>query len=96
MHSLDVTTTTASNTHLPVTQTPMFNAAVRLGAFLSLVAAVLVLALASIVEISATGIVATVAGVGFATSWVVTGRFGDPQRTLTAHRVAVVPLPHRV
>lgn len=96
MRSIDVTATTASNS-TPLTRTPMFGAAVRLAAFLSLVAVVVVLALDSLVEVSATAMAVSVASVGLATSWAITGRFSERQSSpATAHRVAVVPLPHRV
>jgi len=95
MHSVDVTTTAASNQHAAAS-TPMFSAAIRLAAFLSVVAAVVVIALDSLVDLSAGAVVASVAGVGFATSWVVTGRLNERPIAVPVHRVAVVPLPHRV
>lgn len=77
----------------------MYSAAVRLAAMLSLVAAVVVLALDSLVDVSGGALVAAVTVVGFATSWVLTGRINRSQVVVAdrpRHRVVVVPVAHRV
>lgn len=69
-----------------------FGAAVRLGIVLSTVAAFLVLLTSAIGDVSNTGMVLTVAAVGFATSWVLTGRVARAVPVAPRHRVSVVHL----
>jgi hypothetical protein len=67
-----------------------FGAAVRLGVFLSTVSVLLVLVIDSIGDVNATAMVATVAAVGFATSWSLTGRVVRAAHVAPRHRVSVV------
>ena len=69
-------------------------AAIKLAAMFSVVAAVLTLGLTAIGDISPVALIASVVIVGFATSWVVTGRATHASHS--PHRVAVVPLRHHV
>lgn len=74
----------------------ILGAAVRLAAVLSTVAAFLAIGIEQVGDVSATGLVATVAVVGFVSSWVLTGRVARPAPVARHHRVAVVPVRHRV
>jgi hypothetical protein len=71
-------------------------AAVRLAMVLSIVAAILTIGLDAVGDVSATALAATVAVVGFVSSWVLTGRAAHPAPAVRHHRVAVVPVRHRV
>jgi hypothetical protein len=68
-----------------------------LAVVLSAAATVLALVLDAAGDVSAIGLALTVAVVGFATSWVVTGRAVRSRRALPRHhRVATIPLQHPV
>lgn len=67
-----------------------FGAAVRLGVFLSTVSVLLVLVIDSIGDVNPAAMVATVAAVGFATSWSLTGRTMRTAHVAPRHRVSVV------
>lgn len=74
----------------------ILGAAVRLAAMLSIVAAFLAIGIEAVGDVSATGLVATVATVGFVSSWVLTGRLAHTAPAARRHRVAVVPMRHPV
>ena len=69
-----------------------FSAAVRLAIVLSTVAAFLALGIDAVGNVSTTAMVATVAVVGFVTSWVLTGRVARAVPATPHHRVAVIRL----
>ena len=70
-------------------------AALRLAVVVSTVAALVAIALSSIGDVSPTLVVLTVIVVGFALSWVRTGRIRDARRH-HAHRVTAVHLRRTV
>jgi hypothetical protein len=74
----------------------ILGAAVRLAAVLSTVAAFVAIGIDWAGDVSATALVATVSVVGFVSSWVLTGRVSRPLPPARHHRVAVVPVRHRV
>lgn len=74
----------------------MFAAAIRLAIVLSAIAGVLAVGLERAGGVSPTVLVAAVAVVGFVTSWVLTGRVTRSASFPSAHRIAVIPLRHRV
>lgn len=74
-----------------------FGAAVRLAFVLSTMAALATVLIDSIGDVSPTLLASVVAGVGFAASWVITGRSATrSMATVRRHRVTVVPLRHPV
>ena len=60
-----------------------------------LLAVIVALVLDAAGDVSAIGLALTVAAVGFATSWIVTGRRARTA-TVRHHRVATIPLRHSV
>jgi hypothetical protein len=73
-----------------------FGAAVRLGIVLSTIATILVLGISTIADVTPSLMAATVAAVGFVTSWVLTGRVARTAPVAPSHRVSVVSLRQRV
>ena len=69
-----------------------FGAAVRLAIVFSTVATFLVLGIDAVGDVSTSAMVATVAVVGFVTSWVLTGRVARTVPVAQHHRVAVIRL----
>lgn len=59
---------------------------------LSAIAAVLALTLDAVGDVSTTGLVITVAAVGFMTSWVQTARIARAVQRSRHHRITVMPL----
>jgi hypothetical protein len=74
------------------TRRATFGAAVRLGFVLSTVAALLVLVIESIGDVTPAAMAATVAAVAFVTSWSLTGRVARTVPVASRHRVSVVHL----
>jgi hypothetical protein len=74
------------------TRRDLFGAAVRLGFVLSTVAVILTLIVSTLGDVSPAAMAGTVAAVGFATSWVLTGRIARPAPVRSHHRVSVVHL----
>ena len=74
----------------------MFGAAVRLAIAVSTLAVLAIIGLERVGEFSPGAIVASVAVVGFGTSWVVTGRVARTASIPSAHRISVIPLRQRV
>ena len=68
----------------------------RLAAVLSAAAVVLAVTLERTGEISRTALVAAVVIVGFVTSWIQFGRTNRATPPMFHHRVAVIPVRHRV
>jgi hypothetical protein len=69
-----------------------YGAAIKLALVLSTVAAVIALTLDAMGDVSTSGLVITVAMVGFVTSWVQTGRVTRAVATHRGHRITVMPL----
>jgi len=69
-----------------------YGAAVRLALVFSALAALVAVTLDLVGEVSTTRLVFTVAVIGFATSWVQTGRVTRAVIDQPAHRVTVMPL----
>ena len=69
-----------------------YGAAVRLAVVLSAVAALMAVTLDLVGEVSTTRLVLAVAGIGFTTSWVQTGRVTRAVADQQAHRVTVMTL----
>jgi hypothetical protein len=69
-----------------------YGAAVKLALVLSTVAAVIALTLDAIGDVSTSGLVISVAMVGFVTSWVQTGRVTRAVTADHGHRITVMPL----
>lgn len=68
----------------------------RLAAVLSAAAVLLAITLERTGEISRTALVAAVAVVGFVTSWIQSGRTCRATPPMFRHRIAVIPVRHRV
>ena len=73
---------------------PAFTAALRLAAAFSVLAAIVTMVLETVGSVSPVAWVATVAVVGFTTSWVVSGR--RDAAPMATHRIAVIPLRQRI
>jgi hypothetical protein len=69
-----------------------YGAAVRLALVFSAVSALVAMMLDALGEVSTTRLVVAVAAIGFATSWVQTGRVVRAVETRAHHRVTVMPL----
>lgn len=68
-----------------------YGAAVRLALVFSAVAACVAITLETVGEVSTTRLVFAVAAIGFATSWVQTGRVVRSVEARPMHRVTVMP-----
>ena len=67
-----------------------YGAAIRLALVFSVMAAMLAITLDAVGDVSAIGLLAAVAVVGFVTSWVQTGRVWKAVPARTGHRITVL------